>query len=296
LGKIFDFHADDYAVSVKSSEDIRVLSEEGCLDSISVLPNMSAFDKVQSPASWCVKCSVHLNFMEGHCCSHKEGLPDLVDENGFFKTSWLKLMAASYNPLKRNAVRKQLAEEIIAQIEKCIEAKVIKPQAVRIDSHQHTHMIPVVADALFDSVEKLSAFGIRVEFIRNTEDPVLLYLRSCGALKNVRLANILKCLILNFYSISFKRKLKDAGLPISYLCGVFYSGQMDAERLRIMLPVYERFAEKKNRRVEVLFHPGSVKRCEITEEFVKHGFVEFHLSPDRHIEYESIRLLKGENS
>ena len=277
---------------MNSSKDIEALCNDGCLDSVSIIPNMSSFDKVCSSVVRGVKCSIHLNFMEGWCCSPKEGLTDLVDERGFFKASWLKLMLASYNPFKRAAIRSQLSREIVAQIEKCIEAGIVDSRTIRLDSHQHTHMIPVVADALFDAVSKLSAKGMKFEYIRNTEDPISIYMRTPGALEGFSFANLLKCLILNFYSIGFKRRLHSIGLQASYLCGVFYSGCMEPKRLGLVLPAFKKLAEKKGREVEVLFHPGSVKADEISEEFVKPGFVEFHLSPNRHIEYESIRNLK----
>jgi hypothetical protein len=45
--------------------------------------------------------------------------------------------------------------------------------------------------------------------------------------------------------------------------------------------------------VEVLFHPGSVKKEEITSEFIKPGFVNFHLSDNRKIEFNSVCKLSG---
>ncbi|MBO7516409.1 MAG: ChbG/HpnK family deacetylase [Spirochaetia bacterium] len=291
-----DFHADDFAVSLSSGRDIVSLGEKGAVDSISIIPNMSSFDSSVSlfktfPPE--IKRSIHLNFMEGKSCLKRDLVPDLVDENCCFKVSWGSLLLAGLNPAKRKRIKKQLSAEIAAQVEKCIAAGLVDPLALRLDSHQHTHMIPLVQDALFDAVDSLEKSGRKVVFIRNTEDPISLYFHSRRTLRGFSFSNMLKCIILNCFSLSLKRRLKERGLPAGYLCGVFYSGHMDADRLEAVLPLFEKLAVKENRRVEVLFHPGRVSREEITPEFIKPGFVQFHLSQDRHIEFNSVCKLSG---
>ncbi|MBQ7746683.1 MAG: ChbG/HpnK family deacetylase, partial [Spirochaetia bacterium] len=293
---VFDFHADDYAVSISASQDIRTLGGKGAVDSISIIPNMGAFDSsvpLLKKLPGTIKRSIHLNFMEGKSCLPKEEIPDLVDDNSCFKVSWGSLLLASFNPIKRGRNKRQLADEIVAQVEKCIAASLVEPGALRLDSHQHTHMIPLVQDALFDAVDILETQGEKVVFVRNTEDPISLYFHSMDTLKGFSFSNMLKCIILNSFSLRLKRKLKERGLPIEYLCGVFYSGHMDEKRLDKVLPFFEKLAIKKNRRVEVLFHPGSVKKEEITPEFTKPGFVQFHLSNNRHIEFDALCRMSG---
>ena len=240
-----------------------------------------------------VKRSIHLNFMEGRSCLPKEKVPELVDDRGCFKISWGSLLLSCFKRSKRVTLKNQLAEEIVAQVEKCIAAGLADPSALRLDSHQHTHMIPLVQDALFDAVDRLERQGRKVVFIRNTEDPVSLYFKSFKTLKEISFSNILKCMILNVFSYSLRRNLGERNLPIGYLCGVFYSGHMDEERLSAVLPLFENLARRKKRRVEVLFHPGSVKNEEISSEFTKKGFVQFHLSGNRHIEFDAICKLSG---
>ena len=265
----FDFHADDYAVSLSASQDINTLGEKGCIDSISIIPNMGAFETsapLLKAFPQTVKRSIHLNFMEGKSCLPAAQIPDLVDEKGFFKVSWGSLLLVNFNPVKRKSIKEQLAAEIVAQVEKCIAAGLVDPEALRLDSHQHPHMIPLVQDALFEAVDVLEKQGRKVVFIRNTEDPISLYFHSLKTLRGFSAANMLKCIILNFFSFRLKRKLKEKGLPIGYLCGVFYSSHMDEERLNEVLPAFEKLATRKNRRVEVLFHPGSIRKEEISEE------------------------------
>ena len=293
---LFDFHADDFAVSLSSSQDIASLGGKGAIESISILPNMSAFDlsvPLLKAFPSAIKRSIHLNFMEGKSCLPASKIPALVDENSCFKVSWGSLLLANFNPLRRKAVKEQLAAEIVAQVKKCIEAGIIDPKAIRLDSHQHTHMIPVVQDALFEAVDTMERNGRKIIFIRNTEDPVSLYFHSWKALRGFSPANMLKCIILNSFSFRLRKRLEAKGLPVGYLCGVFYSGHMDERRLNEVLPAFEKLTTRKNRRVEVLFHPGSVKKEEINEEFTKPGFVQFHLSENRNIEFNALCKLSG---
>lgn len=296
LKKILDFHADDFGISKNSSNDIIELISNKYLSSISIMPNMSSFNyavekfkEVKNKAN--IQISVHLNFMEGHCCSNKDEIPDLVDENGYFKISWCKLFTWNYNFLIRKKIMKQLKNEIIAQTQKCLNSGIIQKDNLRFDGHQHTHMIPLVFDALILAIKELDGQGCKTTFIRNTEDPIIPYLKIKEIRKSFDKINLIKCLILNFYSIRVKRYLIKLNIPINYLCGVFLSGNMDFQRLQKLLPVYCKKSE--NRKVEVLFHPGSVLEDEITEEFVKPDFNKFHLSKRRKIEYNGIISLQS---
>ena len=216
---LFDFHADDYAVSLSASRDINKLGEKGAIESISIIPNMSAFAQSVSAMSGLddIKKSVHLNFMEGKSCLPKEAVPDLVDDDGCFKISWGSLLLSGFKRSKRMTLKKQLAAEIVAQVEKCIGAGVVAPDALRLDSHQHTHMIPLVQEALFEAISQFEEKGRKVVFVRNTEDPLSLYFRSLKTLRGFSFTNMLKCMILNHFSRSLKKKLKI--LIVSY----FYS-------------------------------------------------------------------------
>lgn len=288
LNRFIDVHADDYALSKNSDSNILSLCKQGILDSISVIPNLSRFNEavndffnMQEKTAKKILVSVHLNFMEGKCCSPKQELPDLVDENGFFKVSWGKLFFWNYHPFSRNRIKRQLRVEILAQIRKCIDSGISSKNSIRIDSHQHPHMIPLFFEAIEEAIVILENEDNRIEYIRNTEDPVLLY-----SGKNIFSLNTIKCMILNFYSKKTRKYIKSKSLVPNYLCGVYYSGRMD-ERIKKVLPKFVKKAEKQNRTVELLFHPGTMQETELTDEFKKPSFNEFHLSKNRKIEFET---------
>ena len=292
MNRIVDIHADDFALSENSDNDILQLCAEGKLDSISIIPNLECFEtavakflSVQEESDKKILVSVHLNFMEGKCCAEKSLLPDLIDSEGFFTTSWGKLFIWNYIPFIRKKIKLQLKTEILAQVRKCLDANIINKNAIRIDSHQHPHMIPLVFEALKEAVFELENDGYKIEYIRNTQDPILLY----GG-KDIFSMNTVKCLILNFYSIKVKNYLISKKLPVNYLCGVYFSGKMDS-RLKKVLPKFIKKAEKQDRNIELLFHPGTMLKSELTREFKKEGFNEFHLSENRKIEYNTLKEL-----
>lgn len=295
----FDFHADDFALTAHSDQDIMTLLETGTLDSISVMPNMSGFPRacallVNGNGQFSYpKISVHLNFMEGKSlCAYSE-VPHLTDGHGFFCISWGRLLLWNCNPFMRKTIRHELAAEIERQARAVIDSGILREQRMRFDSHQHPHMIPLVFDALCDAIGSLSAQGFGTEFIRNARDPLFPYFRSGMFFRRFSPANFVKCLILNFFAHRVSRRLRKMRLDDNCICGVFFSGNMDSVRLKKVLPAFARLVRHRNITAEILFHPGTALVQELGDEFTKLGFNEFHTSPRRKTEYESASLLRG---
>ena len=289
-----DIHADDYALSENSDNDIITLCQNEKLDSISIIPNLKIFDssvkkylEAKKGFYQKVKVSVHLNFLEGKALSSVVELPDLVDYDGYFTASWGNLFLWNYNPLKRENIKQELKTEIKAQINKCINSKIIDKNAIRLDSHHHTHMIPLVFEAMTEAIKENN---FTVEYIRNTCDPLSFYLFEKGCFKHLSFANVIKCFILNHYSKKISRWLNLNSLKDSYVCGVFYSGLMD-ERILPVLPTFEDEAAEKNKICEVLFNPGLMYKTELTKEFKKIRFNDFHLSTSRKVEFNTCNRL-----
>lgn len=288
-------HADDYAISPSSDADVIALCKAGKLDSISVMPNMDICEKAcemflaekeNFPKK--VKVAVHLNFVEGKCVSAREKIPHLVNDKSFFTVTWLKLLIWSFSPFLRKKIRAEFACEIVLQVKRMVELGMMDSNEIRIDSHQHTHMTPIVFDALLDVVEELEKDNCKVEFIRCSEDPILLYFSKTELYKTFSPVNILKCLILNSFSKKVKRGLASLHLPATFLCGVFFSDYMNAERVNKILPLLEKKSGKENRTFEVLFHPGTMLASELADEIV---FRKAHTSKNRHVEYNAVMQL-----
>lgn len=285
-----DVHADDFGESVHASADILDCLKAGKLDSISVLANMNCFAECVSMYRAAEKefvkkplLSVHLNLMEGRSLSAPEKIPDLVDESGHFCISWGKLFLRSWLP-GRMKVKKQLMQEILQQIE-AVRAAFPEMQKLRIDSHQHTHMIPVVADALF---AVLHDKGWETEYIRDAREPMGPFLGKPSLYPTYQPVNFLKNIILNFCSALLQRKFYRLGLQPMLLWGLIMSGHMDKNRVDSLFSEMKRTAMRKGRTLEILFHPGQVLQEEITEEFSQQEAIAFYVSEGRKVEKETV--------
>ena len=291
-----DVHADDYGLTMNTSKDIICGINASKLNSISVMPNTTCFEEAKEyffanvDKDRIPPVSVHLNFMEGYCVADKKQLDYLVDQEGLFNISWGSLIKYNYNFIHRDKVKEQLKYEIRAQIDKVINAYQLLAQGkkLRVDSHQHTHMIPLVMEAL---VEVLKEENIPTEYIRMSKEPWIVYLKKMCLLPTYRIINIVKVIVLNWYSIRNSRLFEKIEVPDMYLSGVFLSGKMDSERVKTLLPELKKYSENKGRHLEVLFHPGHALDTEIGEEFNHPEANKFYLSINRKVEYEAVMKL-----
>ncbi len=291
---MIDVHADDYAISMNASEEMLGLCMAGLLDSMSVIPNMSCYEKAvqlykENVAKFLhpVLLTVHLNFMEGYALSPKDGVSKLVDEDGLFNISWVKLFVCSYIPFLRGKIRCQLRTEICMQIDKVVQSG-LQSDGIRLDTHEHTHLIPVVQDALYDVVK---SGKYNISFIRNSSEHISAYLKHPDVLFSCRPVNFIKYMILNFYGGRLVRKFRKLNLAQGSLCGVLMSGRMDG-RVAEIYEDLKTISDKKNERLELLFHPGKVLIDELNSEFNDSSANIFHLSPNRDVENAQVRALK----
>lgn len=289
-----DIHADDYAISTHASKDILECIKKGKLNSISIVPNMSCFQEcmrmlMEQWDTYEAKplISVHLNVMEGHCCSNPEDVPDLVDQKGFFKVSWGGLIKASYSKREFIKIKKQLKQEIKQQID-VVQAAIPSECSLRLDSHQHTHMIPIVWKALMEVIDEVH---YDVEFIRVAKEPLSPFMKQISLFPSYSIINIVKNVILNWYAIRANKDLRLRNIESMLLWGLIMSGHMDADRIIRLYEPMLKYCKRKGKNLEILFHPGTALKEELGEEYVKEGFVQFHLSKGREIERWAVENL-----
>ena len=114
-----DYHGDDYAVSVNNSKRMIELIKMGKLDSISIIPNMAAFDEcmIMLKNEWASfdkkpLISVHINLIDGISLSGSKN-PVMVNEKGNLSSSWGKYFIKSFIPGKgRKLLKEDLTQEI----------------------------------------------------------------------------------------------------------------------------------------------------------------------------------------
>lgn len=306
--KNIDIHADDYALTVNTSKDMLECMKAGKLNSISIVPNTSVFEECMEllyqeipTLPFLPLMSVHLDFVEGYCLAGKEKAPLLVRENSdLMGLSWGGVFQYSYIPWKRNQAKTQLKAEIKEQIAKVQQAAArciaiakenqvpCEQKGLRIDSHQHAHMIPVVWDAL---LEVLKEENYLVEYIRNSKEVLWAFVSEVSLWKSYRPVNFVKNRLLSLYSHKVDRYYREHRMEQMYLWGLVMSGNMDEDRIRQLYGKVSGKAQKDNRRLEILFHPGLTLPAEVNEEIGKEAAEEFYLSKGRKTEYQAVMNL-----
>ena len=303
-----DIHADDYALTVNTSKDMLDCMKAGKLNSISIVPNTSSFDQCMdmmyeaiSSLPFLPLMSVHLDFVEGRSLAGSGEVPLLTRaDSDLMGLSWGGLFKLSYMPWKRGEAKRQLKKEIKAQIERTQKAidrcqEIAESNGIpcaqkglRIDSHQHAHMIPVVWEAVTEVVEEE---GYDLEYIRNSKEVLGVFLAETSLWKTYRPVNFVKNRLLSLYSYKVDRYDKAHHKEQMYLWGLIMSGRMDYERIQKLYGAMNRKAERDNRVLEILFHPGITLPEEVTGEVAKEAVETFYLLEDRHIEKEAVMKL-----
>jgi len=292
-----DFHADDYGISINNSKRIIQLTEAKRLDSFSIIANMGCFEECMELLrnAWPKLenkplISIHINLIDGYKLS--SSVSNDIQDN-----SWGRLFIKSLLPgSKRKALRAELSKEIAAQIKAVYtELSSLKnddssPIALRLDSHVHTHMIPVVFDAMTDALEDLNLLS-EVTYIRNSAEPLCMFFTTKGVKGTFSYINVIKNIILNMLSKRVSKKCLKYNISTGILWGLILSGRMDTQRIDALLPQMESYASSKDKYLEVLCHPGIVLPSENRPEYGKDDLVAF-FSPNRDIEYDMIMMHK----
>ena len=296
-----DIHADDYALTVNTSKEMLECIREGKLDSISVVPNTGCFDECMEelysaiPSMPFLPCmSVHINLVEGLSLTDSGFGPYL----GF---SWGQLFKYSYTLSESSSLRLGIKKEIAAQIERCMPAiekciKIAKENGVkcsqkglRIDSHQHTHHLPVVWKSIISVIDEND---YDVEYIRCSREPLLVFLSAPGLYTSYRPVNAVKNIILAMYAGKIDRYCEKKGLHKMYLWGLLMSGRMDRSRIDRLKKAMEKKAQAGGRDLEILFHPGRALPDEINNEINPAAAKEFYLSSNRSVEKDALTGLR----
>lgn len=276
------FCADDYGLSSDVSRHILQCADEGLLNKISAFSN---FDKELYPELFNrqkLYISLHLNLVEGKAHTPYDEIPLLADKHGMFKHTFVGLLKLSL--FKNKQFKEQIYREIKAQI---LYWKDLLPEGVgvMIDSHQHTHMIPSIFKMLMKVIEEEK---LSVKYLRIPSEPVTPFLKTPSLYFTYKVSNIIKQWLLKFLWLFDKKEYKKHNIDTAYFMGILFSGNMDYNRVSKILPHYQKLADRNNRNIEVLFHPGYTD--ELSTEFVKSGikFKNFYLSPERLVEYNTV--------
>lgn len=292
---VVDIHADDYGYTLNTSRGM--LSCMDNLDSISIICNTSYFEKSMELLYESIpdmkklpKLAVHLNLVEGFSC-----------DGSILNKGWGYYFVNSFT-FRRKKIKEEIKKEIKYQIDRVTEAVnrcidiarengvKVSQKGIRIDSHTHTHPVPVIFDALCEVIKENN---YDIEFIRNPKEPLWPFLRNVKLYKTYSLINFVKNFILNVLSFRIDRYADSHGIDRVYMCGLVMSGHMDYERLQAVYDDFCNKAKRDNRYMEFLFHPGTALRDEETEELSRENMSYFNESGNREIERDTVLRIKS---
>lgn len=283
---MIEIHADDYGLFVEQSERIIKCIDAGCVNGISIIPNSPRLEEcVNLLGKRKPLLTIHLNFVEGKRLSIVKG-KELISKQGIFREGLFgKLLFFSYIPILRRKYYDEIKSEMIAQIDNSI--KYFENNDIRIDSHCHYHMLPIVFDALMDTINEKK---MSVSYIRYPKENILTFLRLRKHLEHVRPINCVKVLVLNILAIrnALHQKTHKVKTEKKDFVGVLFSGKMN---VRNSIPYFNFYSESP-KDVEILFHPGAVKEADNILKLTNKDDVAFFTSRDRDAEGLATIIIK----
>ncbi|MBO5453236.1 MAG: ChbG/HpnK family deacetylase [Clostridia bacterium] len=276
------FCADDYGLCDSANIHIQQCIEEGVLNKVSVFPNLGKVDLSKLSDNNSVRLSLHLNLVEGKCMAKADEVSLIAHKNGNFKYTFGGLFKLCL--FHRKELEAQLYKEIKAQV---LFWKNILPESVPfcVDSHQHTHMIPAVFKAL---VKVLDDEKIALEYIRIPSEPLVPFIKKPSLYFTYNMVNIIKQWLLKLLWLCNQKYVKKNKIPTANFFGILFSGKMDENRVKKLLPGYIKRAQKNGMDIEILFHPGYIEKNEIDFKNNNIVFEKFYLSDNRKTEFDSV--------
>ena len=281
-----EYHADDFGLFDRQSRRIMGCQEQGRMNGVSVIPNGEALPACMdwlSQRDGVVAVTIHLNLIEGHCLTQPAPKLGLTDAQGNLAAHFPSLLLHSFLP-GRKARQNWLKGELTAQIQ-AVASHFHADAALRIDSHAHYHMLPVVFDAL---IEVIRENHLNVSYIRIPREYPILYLRHWRELQDFSPINLVKVLILNILALRNCIRHRDflCHMEKKLFLGVFLSGSMHRGNVDAILSDAVKLAKKEGWDLEVLSHPGGVEEPEDIVKLTSREDVAFLTSPMRQKEVD----------
>ena len=255
---MIEYHADDYGMFPASSRRIIDCIENGCINGISLMPNGACFSEcmgiLQKECTRSVRLSIHLNLITERPLCDPGKIPDLVNEEGLFSVTYGKILAASLVPSTRRRYKEQIKAELGKQIDTCLPY--LREQgSVRLDSHRHIHMVPVVFEAIQELTDEKA---LNVSYIRIVHERSAYY-RNIGQFECLRPVNVIKAMLLNY--LGFIDRIR---CPRLYAKGtadfasILFSGCMTKKNVRMILENTSKCRSGSREDLELMLHPGAV--------------------------------------
>jgi predicted glycoside hydrolase/deacetylase ChbG (UPF0249 family) len=243
-------HADDCGLSAGITDAIMACCDDGWLRRTSVVANGAgwahAVEALRRRPH--VGVALHVNLFEGAPLANPDELDLLVDRSGRFHRSFAALWVSGLAGASAARLRAQIRLELRRQIERFLDA-FGERGPLRIDSHVHYHLLPVVLDALLELGAEYPLGAVRLP-----REPFNLAVRPT-------MVNVAKHVVLRALSRRAAPTLRARSIEIpAAFVGVLGTGAMTLAHVRSALRSLHRAGISGT--VEILFHPGRARADE----------------------------------
>ncbi len=272
-------HADDLGLAEGVDAAIIDLARSGQLRGASLLVNgpsataaVEAWRDLVDPPP----LTLHLCLTEGHRLPNSPDLP----------TGFGRLLLASLLPWQRQRTAPQLRAVLLQQISRYRQLTGL--QRIRLDGHQHIHLVPLVLDAVLDLSRSES-----ITWVRTTREslPEGLSLRLWW--RSLQTGGLIKWLILQLLSGLAIPRLRRAGLATNRrFAGVLFSGSMFGTAFRRSWETaYSSITVDRDSQPVVLIHPALTNAASGMNQKEFQQSVTFFSSTNRQKEWASAQQL-----
>ena len=272
-------HADDLGLAEGVDAAILDLAQSGRLQGASLLVNgptataaMQAWRDLADPPP----LSLHVCLTEGH------GLPDCPE----IPTGFGTLLLASLLPWQRRRIAPQLHTVLLQQISRYRQLTGLRH--IRLDGHQHIHLVPLVLDAVLDLASDES-----ITWVRTTREPLPEGLPLRLWWRSLQTGGLLKWLVLQLLSWLAIQRLRRAGLQTNRrFAGVLFSGSMFGIAFRRCWETsYSSITAERAAQPVVLIHPALPDAASGMDQAAFQQSVPFFSSTNRQKEWSSAQQL-----
>ena len=272
-------HADDLGLAEGVDAAIIDLAQSGRLQGASLLANgpsaadaMEAWRNLAEPPP----LTLHICLTEGHRLAKCPDLP-----SGFGT-----LLLASLLPWQRRRIAPQLRTVLQQQISRYRQLTGLSH--IRLDGHQHIHLVPLVLDAVLDLAPSES-----ITWMRTTREPLPEGLSLRLWWRSLQTGGLIKWLVLQLLSGLAIPRLRRAGLETNLrFAGVLFSGSMFGTAFRRSWETaYSSNTIHPDTRPVVLIHPALIDASAGIDQEIFQQSVAFFNSTNRQKEWTSAQQL-----
>jgi putative flippase GtrA len=272
-------HADDLGLAKGVDAAIIDLAQSGQLRGASLLVNgPSAAHAVEAWRDLAEPPPLTLHF----CLTEGHRLPNCPDLPSGFGT----LLLASLLPWQRRRIAPQLRTVLQQQISRYRQLTGLSQ--IRLDGHQHIHLVPLVLDAVMDLAPSES-----ITWVRTTRESMPEGLSLKLWWRSLQTGGLLKWLVLQLLSGLATPRLRRAGLATNRrFAGVLFSGSMFGTAFRRSWETAHSASEvDRASQPVVLIHPAIPDAASGMDQEAFLQSVAFFSSTNRQKEWTSARQL-----